>query len=98
MSSISIDCETQSNSIHELNSIELEWVRLKFSLIGFDLLYWGNKDCKCRWQIRVKMMSADFIIITSGLLLGRGKKSYFPGFSETNSWKFLRQLSLKNNR
>ena len=35
VSSISFDCRTQSNSIHELSSIEFDWVRLKFSSIDY---------------------------------------------------------------
>ena len=46
MSSISFDCRTQSNSIHGLSSIEFDWVRLKFSSIGFDLLCRVNRKCK----------------------------------------------------
>ena len=38
MSSISFDCRIQSNSIHRLSSIEFDWIGLKFSSIGFDLL------------------------------------------------------------
>ena len=38
LSSISYDCRTQSNSIHELSSIEVGWVGFKSSSIRFDLL------------------------------------------------------------
>ena len=42
VSTIWFDCRTQSNSIHGLGSIVFDWVRLKFSSIGFDLLH---RDC-----------------------------------------------------
>jgi len=38
VSSISFDWRTQSILIHGLSSIEFDWVRLKFSSIGFDWL------------------------------------------------------------
>ena len=47
VSSISFDCRTQSNSIHGLSSIGFDWVRLKFSWIGFDLLCRVLFECQC---------------------------------------------------